>query len=301
MTDLQRLSQGGFQCARDCKRKFQYRYEMGLQRRGGDDSDALNFGRLWHKVAAEYDIRQTMIYMVEYIMGLDSSQDNKTRVASMLYGYANRWPGFDFMALQEQEIEVSIRNPSTGRLSQRFSQYGFLDKLALRHDGSIWLHERKTAATIGGGYIEKLFSDSQITGYYAALRDMGIDVQGVVYDVALKPKLRQKKTETEADFYGRIREWHMQPEAYHMEEMYVSDRQVQDWREDVWMVTQEILAARRAGMWPRNTGRCFDYYRQCEYLSLCQNGAPQVLIDSEYELRETPSNSDNQTEAKPIF
>ena len=53
MTDSQRLSQGGFQCARDCKKKYLYRYEMCLQRRGGNDSPALHFGSLWHKVLAE--------------------------------------------------------------------------------------------------------------------------------------------------------------------------------------------------------------------------------------------------------
>ena len=306
MTELTKLSQGGFQTARDCKRKFKYRYDMRLQRRGGDDSAALNFGRLWHAVLAwGYSGGDNRRFnAAEFIASKARSEDDAYRCIAMLKGYATRWSSDEqprAMSLSEQTIDVPIRNPATGRESRTFSQFGFLDMLALHNDGSIWLWEHKTAASIGGGYIEKLFSDSQITGYYAALRDMGIDVRGVVYDVALKPKLRIKKNETESEFYDRIADWHMQPEAYHREEVYISDQQVQDWREDVWMVTQEILAARRAGMWPRNTGRCFDYYSQCEYLPLCQNGAPEALINAEYEMRETPSNSDNATTEKPVF
>jgi hypothetical protein len=345
---MNRLSNGGLNAARDCKRKFHYRYDLGLQRRGGDDSAALNYGKLWHKVLARWFAERNCGGMLAFIKSHARSEDDVRRCMAMLAGYAARWQDFPTMSLSEQEIDVPIRNPATGRRSQRFTQFGFMDMLWW--DGRTWLYEHKTAASIGGGYLEKLFSDSQITGYYAALRDMGIDVEGVVYDVALKPKLelgtlrpthclstaardiyvteqktqwaefggkgRWKKKDYQAvsvlthdradsvaadQFYERLTEWHMRPEAYHREEVYISDRQVADWREDVWMVTQEILAARRAGMWPRNTSRCFDYYRPCEYVSLCQNGAPEALINSEYELRESPSNNDIQQTEKPVF
>lgn len=301
MTDPIRLSQGGFNAARDCKRKFQYRYEMGLQRRGGDDSPALNFGRLWHAVLARWFTARTMDGMQCFINHKASGRDDAERCLAMFTGYIARWPDFPEASLCEQVIDVPIRNPETGRRSQRFTQFGFIDMLELGLDGRIRLIEHKTAASIGGGYIEKLWSDSQITGYYAALRDMGIDVYSVVYDVALKPKIRQKKTETEEEFYARLGEWHLQPEAYHREEVFISDRQVADWREDVWSVTQDILTARRTGYWYRNTSRCNDWFRLCEYSSLCQNGAPEALINSEFELRQTPSNSDNQTNQEPVF
>ena len=303
MHELHRLSNGAYNAARDCKRKFHYRYGLGLQRRGGSDSAALNYGKLWHMVLAWcFKAGRSWRDDVDVVVyGSTDSDDNAKRCLAMLDGYAERWPMVQRMSLHEQEIDVHIRNPETGRRSQRFTQFGFLDMLALHDDGKVWLWEHKTAASIGGGYLEKLFSDSQITGYVAALRDMGIDIEGVVYDVALKPKIRIKKKETEEEFYARLGEWHMQPEAYHREEVYVSDRQIADWRRDVWAVTQDLLNCRRTGNWYRNTSRCFDYYRPCEYVSLCQNGAPEALINSEYELRESPAKNDIQTTEKPVF
>lgn len=301
MPDLTRLSQGGFNAARDCKRKFHYRYGLGLQRRGGSDSPALNFGRLWHAVLARWFTVRTMDGMDGFIGRNASSQDDVERCCAMLAGYIARWPNLQVASLHEQTIDVPIRNPETGRRSQRFTQFGFLDMLELSQDGRVRLVEHKTAASIGGGYLEKLWSDSQITGYYAALRDIGVDVHSVVYDVALKPKIRQKKSEDEEEFYIRLGEWHMQPDAYHREEVFISEQQVADWREDVWAVTQDILTARRTGYWYRNTSRCNDYFRLCEYSALCQNGAPEALINAEYELRESPSNNDNVSSEKPVF
>ena len=300
MSDLVRLSNGGYNCARDCKRKYHYRHGLGLQRRGGDDSAALNYGKLWHRVLAYwYQLRGPG--GVEEIKRLAASDDDAKRCRAMLYGYACMWDWKPVASLHEQEIEVPIFNPDTGRKSQRFSQFGYLDMLALHDDGKVWLWEHKTAASIGGGYLEKLFSDSQITGYVAALRDMGIDIEGVVYDVALKPKLRIKKKETEDEFYDRLGEWHMQPEAYHREEVYVSERQIEDWRLDVWAVTQDLLNCRRTGNWYRNTGRCWDYFRACEFVSLCQTGAPEALINAEYETRKSPSTQRNNEPQKPIW
>ena len=300
MTELHRLSNGAYNAARDCKRKFHYRYDLCLQRRGGDDSAALNFGKLWHAALAYWHQLRTPGGNEE-IDRLATDHDSAERCKAMLMGYACMWDSKPVASLHEMEIDVTIRNPETGRRSQRFTQFGFLDMLAMHDDGKLWLWEHKTAASIGGGYLEKLFSDSQITGYVAALRDMGVDIEGVVYDVALKPKLRLKKNETQDEFYERLAEWHMRPEAYHREEVYVSERQIEDWRLDVWAVTQDLLNCRRTGNWYRNTSRCFDYFRPCEYVSLCQNGASQTLIDSEFELRQSPSNNEISSDSKVVF
>lgn len=293
---VHRLSQGAFNAARDCKRKYYYRHELGLRRRGGDRSAALDYGKLWHRILAWcFTTGPGWTADIEAFIGANTeSTDDARRAYAMICGYAECWPMVTRLSFHEQEIDVPIRNPATGRRSQRFTQFGYLDMLALHDDGKVWLWEHKTASSIGGGYLEKLFSDSQITGYVAALRDTGVDVEGVVYDVALKPKLRQKKDESLDEFYERLAEWHMRPEAYHREEVYVSDRQIADWREDVWMVTQELLAARRTGRWYRNTGRCWDYFRPCEFVALCQNGAPEALINAEYEPRISPSNHNEE-------
>lgn len=291
-----RLSNGGANAARNCKRKYFYRYERKLTKRKPPDKPALGYGKLWHKTLERWFTVRRYAGMSDFILSRGVTPDDIERCNAMLAGYIKRWPTFPLASLHEYPLEVPIRNPWTGRKSRKFTQYGILDMVAL--EDRIWLYEHKTASSIGGGYIEKLWSDSQITGYVAALQDSGIDVAGVVYDVALKPKLRPKKTETDTEFYSRLADWHMQPEAYHRERVLISDRQIQDWREDIWLVTQDILNCRRVGKWYRNTSRCFDYFSQCEYLPLCQNGAPEVLVNAEYMKRESPSEVEKP---KPIF
>jgi hypothetical protein len=345
MTTLTSLSNAALTAARDCKRKYYYRYERGLQRRR-EHVPALHFGRLWHKALARWFRERTTAGMQDYLSTQGATPDDVARCSAMLTGYVAQWSAFPRCSLHEIGIRLPIHNPATNRRSQRFFRFLILDMLALDLDfPGVWLWEHKTAAQIDGSYLEKLWSDAQITGYYAALRDMGVDVKGVVYDVALKPQLeigksrpthvldidarlfyvteqktqwaefrgagRWKKRDYTADpisssaaegvatkrFYDRIQDWHLtKPEAYHREAVYISDRQVADWREDVWQVTQEILSCRRTGYWYRNTARCNDYFRQCEYTPLCQNGASEALINAEYEQRESPANDKPKTE-----
>lgn len=295
-----RLSQSGFQTARDCKRKYKHRYIDGLQRRG-HGSRAQGFGKLWHAMLAAWfcglDVDQIRMWFAQH-----EESDDVQRAYAMLLGYVAVWPDRGVCGLSEVEIENEIRNPATGRRSRSFSQFGLIDRYALHHDGRCMLWEHKTTSQINGNTLEKLWSDSQITGYVAALRDMGVKCDGVIYDLAQKPRLRLKKNETKDEFYLRLQDWHLStPEAYHRETVILSDRQIQDWREDVWQVTQELLACRRSGCWPRNTGRCYDYFSQCEYATLCQNGASEALISAEYEPRESPADRPVLDNNQPAF
>lgn len=296
------LSQSGLQVARDCKRKYLWRYERGLQRRW-IRAPELQFGKLWHALLALWFAERRPDMVDIWVGQLAESNDQAHRAAAMLDGYIQRWPDLPVMCLSEQALKAPIRNPQTGRASRRFSQFLILDMLALHDDNTVWLWEHKTTSQLTGQYLAKLWSDSQITGYVAALQYAGIRVDGVVYDIAVKPRLRLKKGETDADFWDRIRDWHLStPEAYHRETVYVSDRQIADWREDVWQVTQELLACRRTGYWYRNTGRCYDYFRECEFAPLCQNGAPEALINAEFEPRESPAtDTENQLRKQAVF
>jgi hypothetical protein len=350
MTDvpITRLSDSAVKTARDCKRKYLYSREMSLQRRG-ITAPALYYGKLWHGALAVWFATRDATEVSNHIRWQGAEQDVTERCLAMMAGYVAQWSEFPVCCLSEQEIEVPIRNPATGRKSRRFVQYGFTDMVALHDSGKLWLWEHKTTSQIDGNTIQKLWSDSQITGYVAALRDKGIHVEGVIYDLAQKPSIElgksrpthalevdggqyfvvEQKTqwaefqgekrwkkkdfsgrvyrvsegaadqEASRKFYSRLRAWHLSdPAPYHREEVFISERQITDWREDIWQVTQELLSCRRTGYWYRNTGRCFDWHRACEYAALCQNGASEALINAEYEPRESPA--ENVTK-QPIF
>jgi hypothetical protein len=236
----------------------------------------------------------------------------------MIVGYVRRWYEEDqriLWALPEEQFQVPIINPSTGRASRRFTYRGKLDLPALYTDGTVRLMEHKTAQTVDGQYLERLWSDSQITGYVAAMQDCGVDVREVVYDVVKKPcikrgksedldhytrrlrelyvggysagKLKRRKAETDDEWWARRHSDGVPVDMYHRERVYIGDTQIQEWRRDVWDVTQEILWARQHDRWPRNTSRCYDWGRPCQYVPICQSlGNEALIIETEYQPRE---------------
>jgi hypothetical protein len=291
------ISHSASQAFKDCKRLYYLRYIRKLRRKSYS-SGAIDLGKLWHKALAQMYFTRTIDGIGKFIDSNAKSEKDSGATRSMLTGYLARWGEFPPVSLHECVHSVPIIDPSTGRHSTGFSQFLIIDMLALHEDNSIRLWEHKTAASVDNNYIEKLFSDPQIIGYYSALRYSGIDVKSVIYDVALKPKLKQKKNESAGDFADRVLNWHFRKESYHREEIFISDRAVAEWREDLWNVTRDIKECKKNDRWYRNAGRCFDYYRQCEFLPLCQNGTPAALINAEYETRESPT--DRKAE-KPIF
>ncbi len=285
---MNRLSDSGVKAYRNCPRSYYWSRVRGI-RLIRETPAELHAGKLWHlALAAWFMTRDTD--QVAAALEAKADAEQYSRTMAMFLGYKARWgDSFPLFSLHEQEIEVPIINPDTGRRSRSFIQFGYLDMLARHHDGKVWLWEHKTTSQITGQYLERLWGDSQITGYVAALQFMGIDVAGVVYDVAQKPRLRQRKGEAVEDFWDRLTAWHLEhPEAYAREEVVISDRQIEDWRRDLWQTTQGILRCHRSGVWPRNTSRCYDWYRECQYASLCRTGN-EMLVDIEYEPRETPA------------
>ena len=277
------LSNSGASCFRDCQRKYQYRYEMDLQRIW-HDAHALHFGRLFHAAIAEWSIYRSLAAAISWIDTQGCAEDDCRYVRAMLVGYQRRWADDTPPMLCEQEFSNQICNPLTWRRSRKFLQFGIYDAVALHADG-VWLWERKTTSSLGNN-LEKLWCDSQITGYYVALIDAGIPVRGVVYDQVLKTKIRQKKTESIEDYYRRRDALYLDtPDMYHREVAYIGQQQIADWRYDMWQTTQGILNCRRQGHWPRNTSRCYDYYSQCEFAPLCQSGGNPILIENEYQNR----------------
>jgi hypothetical protein len=280
------LSDSAFRCFRDCRKKYELRYERGLSPIAMT-APALHFGKLFHGAIAEWSIARQVWNVHMWLLEQNCREDDRRYVGGMVAGYVKKYADSTPPLLCEVEFRNLIRNPSTGRRSQRFEQYGFMDALA---PTELQLWERKTTSSIGQN-LEKLWSDSQITGYVVALRDAGINVRTVVYDEIQKTKIRQKKGETQDEFWARRDAVYLDnPDMYHREEVFVSDRQIADWRRDIWQVTQDILSCRRTGHWYRNTSRCHDFYRTCEYAPLCQSGESPALIASKYQPRKSPAN-----------
>lgn len=94
----------------------------------------------------------------------------------------------------EKSFTVPIVSDKTGRKSTRYAFKGRIDGIFDCSDGKKYIHEIKTKAGYGESDKEHLTLDDQVTAYVWAMRQLGVDVGGVVYTVIKKPSSVRRKT-----------------------------------------------------------------------------------------------------------
>ncbi|MEX2670898.1 MAG: PD-(D/E)XK nuclease family protein [Phycisphaeraceae bacterium] len=297
---------------RNCPRKYKLRYLDHLRR--PESPEALAFGSVIHGALERWyapdaqDAVTRRFEVLEYIDAQfphrhgDIEQKHRWHVArAMFEAYAVRYATEPFEVVEvEKEFTAEIRNPDTGRASQTFVIAGKADGI-VRLDGELYLFEHKTASSLSGDYLDKLWTDTQIALYCHYLRELGYPIVGVVYNVLLKSRLKQRAGESEQEFQARraalaaknksgrstakrqepesdeafrarLAEWYARPEAFHRERIYLSEDRMALLTEEVWEITQQYLHAKRRGKWLLNTSQCFSFQRPCDYLPYCQSG-----------------------------
>ena len=316
------LTYSALNCFRNCPRKYQLRYVDYLRR--PERPEALAFGSVIHDALEHWytsnDQATRLFAVLDFIDGQYPQRDHDPTVRrtwhlarAMFEGYAVRYPGEAFEIVEvEKEFTAEIRNPETGRSSQTFVIAGKADGI-VRLDGELYLLEHKTASTITSDYLDRLWTDTQIALYSHYLRELGYPIVGVIYNVLLKTRLKQREGETQeeyeqrraqlaaknksgrstakrqepesdAEFRARLADWYARPEAFHRERIFLSEDRMALLTEEVWEVTQQYLDAKRRGRWLLNTSHCFSFQRPCEYLPYCQSGFSPNVRDNLYEV-----------------
>jgi hypothetical protein len=307
---------------RNCPRKYKNRYIDSLRPR--ESAEALSFGsaihraiELWYRWNSEPN-RRTIVCDFLDIAFVERYNDLKQmahwQLARALFdGYAHRYCIEDFSMVEvEKEFTCEIRNPDTGRASQTFVMSGKVDAIVQCYDG-MYLLEHKTASKVDANYLDKLWTDTQIALYCHYLRELGYPIVGVIYNVLLKAKIKQRRGETSSEyeqrrtelaaknksgksnakrkmpesdeaFQARLAKWYSRPEAFHRECIYLSEDRMAMLQDEVWEITQQYLDARRRGKWLLNTSNCFSYQRPCDYLAYCQSGFNPNVADNLYEI-----------------
>jgi len=307
---------------RNCPRKYQLRYVECLRR--PERPEALAFGSVihgalerWHRLEGD---PHRLLKVLDFVDGEypQREYDTEARRAwhlarAMIEAYAVRYPDEAFEVVEvEKEFTAEIRNPDTGRSSQTFVIAGKADGI-VRMDGELYLLEHKTASSITSDYLDRLWTDTQIALYCHYLRELGYPIVGVIYNVLLKTRLKQREgetldeyearraelaaknksgrstakrqtPETDIEFRARLADWHARPEAFHRERIYLSEDRMAMLTEEVWQITQQYLDAKRRGKWLLNTSHCFSFQRACEYLPYCQSGFNANVRDNLYEV-----------------
>jgi hypothetical protein len=230
----------------------------------------------------------------------------------------------------EVEFNVPILNPATRYPSRTFSLRGKVDGLVKMPDSELFILEHKTTSQITGDYLERLPADFQINLYKQAFsRYIGKPIGGVLYNVVQKAALKQSEGETENEFQqrraeliaksksgqssakqrlpesdeeyrGRLTEKYRNPSMFHRELLYLSQEDAARTQQEIWELSQQILAARRHRFWTPNWNSCFFIgSRPCAYWALCRSFGSPLVRENHYMIK--PPHEELSDESEPLF
>lgn len=232
--------------------------------------------------------------------------------SAIVRAYAVRWRDSHILRYiaVEQDFDLPIINPLSGRVNTLFRNKGKIDGIAELPDGRLAIVEHKTTSddiTIVSDYWTRLRLDAQISRYYLAAQQLGYPVQTTVYDVIRKPAIRPKNVskadramatadgryfslpltaicperETPKMFGARLEADMIERPAHYFARNEVPrlDADLDEFRLDQWATSRAIAACEADGYWPRNTNACTSPYR-CQFLDVCRGlrGDPEEQV-----------------------
>ena len=303
---------------RNCRKAVELRYLQQLVPLERDRN--LHFGSIIHECLQAWHQRRDLdevLTLIDRLCPERLRDENQRRdwhlAAAMMKAYARRYDSDDFEIIAlEKKFEGPIINPATGAASRSFVLAGKVDGI-VRIGADYFILEHKTAGQLDGDYLEKLWTDFQITIYaYYIEQTVGIPITGILYNVLVKAKLQQGKGETEEEYQARraellaksktgkttakrklpesddefqlrLAEKYADPEMFHREMLYLSRDRFDVLRSELWELTQAFLDARRRGVFYQNTAFCFNYQRPCAYFPLCRSNANPNVIENFYQ------------------
>ena len=266
---------------KSCKRAYYYRFVLGLTPRLKRES--LRLGSLVH-LGLEKG-REDALASLEGVYPSSQEESNELETMritanAMLQGYEEALDPLDLVD-KELKFELTIKNPATRRMSPKFRLSGKADGLA-KKDNGYWLVEYKTAGQIDKSYMDRLSLDAQVTTYiYGLQRQLGINLNGVIYRILRKPTIRQRKDESLYEYQDRlVKDYLERPEWYfHEEILYRSQEDLEEFERELWQVAQDLKDTLKTGRWYKNTSRCADY-GLCQYAPLClKQGGAELLFE----------------------
>jgi len=299
------LTQSSIGAVQACAFRYNLKYNEGLAPL--DKAVHLYIGSVFHLGVECFRKRQS-IGKVEDFRELGQALDDMGGDAAcitraMLIAYFERYQddGWEFVSVEKKW--------ETGPHPLGFNMQGVVDALVDDGNDGVLLVETKTTARLDGSYLEGLWSRRQTLVYDMAMRSLGYDVTGIVYDIVQKPSIRRLKATPEAkrkykkdgeliarhravdesdeEYMVRLSAWYADhPEAFHREPVLHTQSQLDDMARDVLGVMSLINHYAEQDFWPRSLTSCYAYNRACEFVPYCQSGRNPLVRESHYRVDE---------------
>lgn len=226
-----------------CRRAFYLKYVEELE--PIQRADALEIGSRYHELLEELETSGTL------------PSGMWTKESAMAHAYAKYiYPHFKVTKAEEEiRYNINVYDDLVGRVD------------GLSEDGCLVEH-KTTGSEIGEDYEYNLMWDEQILAYMLAT-----GTRKVYYTVCRKPTIRQKKSETEEEFYYRMIDWYDEDTEHKIRllEIERTDEEVAQYEDDLQEIVQEIHGC---DLYYRNTCHCTKWGRRCEYAGICLHHKP---------------------------
>lgn len=323
---------------RNCRKACELRYIQNIT--PIDKNSNLAFGSIIHKCLEDWYSGVPSDQIMDQIDRnfpnrlFDEKEHAGWHLArAMMLAYIDKYATKDFTPIAlEKEFSVPIVNPKTRAKSRTFNLSGKVDGIVrMNETGNYFLLEHKTASILDSNYLEKLWTDMQITLYSRFVeKALGYHITGVIYNVLVKAKLQQGKGETESEFQTRLAELiaksktgkssakRKMPETddefaerlrlkylddgmLHRELIYISRDQQIAMEAELWELSKQFLDAKRRSEFYHNTEFCFKNGCPCEFLPYCRSGENPNLIGTVYEIKAPHEELSNAVVAERPF
>lgn len=306
-------------CFMECRKKFEYRYIRGIA--PVEKKAALSFGSAAHEVLEHYfyalsdadwateEFMNDIRVEIELARtGNELSIEDGLKLEALMLKYAETYMIDDVKTLDVVATEREFRTPlrsTAGRRSRMFDLAGKADGLVRnKADGRLYILEHKTASSVDDGYLGRIEIDWQVALYARALSyELGEPVVGVVYDILVKPLIRMRQGEDDAEFEARraaSKTGNIKRKVAETNEEFIERlnetigdanfiRQVvmfdevltNEFEHEIFEVSKDIGNCK---CFYKNTGSC-NKFGVCPYMDLCRNRGCLNGLEDKYEMR----------------
>ena len=247
-----RVSISSLKAFKACPRMYWLKYHEGLEP-VKQKSDALITGSNYHSLL------ETLYHDGSLI---DVEEDNSKELAMACAYWKYIYPNFKVRSVEDW-FEYSV--------TRTIKLVGRTDGIA--EDGSLVEH-KTVSGDIGEEYLYNLQWDEQILAYMLAK-----NTRKIYYTVIQKPTIKQKKTESDEEFFRRMIDWYDEETERKIRvfEITRTDEEVERFRKELLATCMEARRMeRREERCYKNTAHCFKWGRQCDYAPVCLNYDPNL-------------------------
>jgi len=231
-----------------CRRAYELKYIHGMH--PVEKAEAMESGISYHE-------------KLERMYQDDGCVDTEdlSKESAMACAYAKYiYPVFRVKACEEWfEYELPDGDKLIGRLD------------GIAEDGKLVEH-KTTSKEIWEDCEYDLMWDEQVLAYMLAT-----GYRKMWYTICRKPTIRQKKGESEEEFFQRMVDWYDTDTSSKIRLLVVerTDEEVEQFRRDLVSITDTMKKAESVGEFYKNCSHCFRWGRRCEYASICLNFDPK--------------------------